>query len=43
MALLQIFEPGETPDPHQRRLAIGIDLGTSNSLVAVSRSGVPEA
>ena len=43
MALLQIFEPGETPDPHQRRFAIGIDLGTSNSLVAVSRSGVPEA
>ena len=43
MALLQIPEPGMSPDPHQRRYAIGIDLGTSNSLVAVCRSGVPDA
>ena len=43
MALLQISEPGMSPDPHQRRYAIGIDLGTSNSLVAVCRSGVPDA
>jgi molecular chaperone HscA len=42
MALLQISEPGMSPDPHQRRVAIGIDLGTSNSLVAAVRSGVPE-
>ena len=39
MALLQISEPGMSPDPHQRRVAIGIDLGTSNSLVAAVRSG----
>ena len=43
MALLQISEPGMSPDPHQRRYAIGIDLGTSNSLVAVCRSGAPDA
>lgn len=42
MALLQISEPGMTPDPHQRRLAVGIDLGTTNSLVATVRHGVPE-
>ena len=42
MALLQISEPGMSPDPHQRRVAIGIDLGTSNSLVAAVRSGAPE-
>ena len=42
MALLQISEPGMSPDPHQRRLAIGIDLGTTNSLVAAVRSSVPE-
>ena len=42
MALLQISEPGMSPDPHQRRVAVGIDLGTSNSLVAVVRSGVAE-
>ena len=42
MALLQISEPGETSLPHQRRLAIGIDLGTTNSLVAAVRSGAPE-
>lgn len=34
MALLQILEPGQTPDPHQKKRAIGIDLGTTNSLVA---------
>ena len=42
MALLQISEPGQTPDPHQRRVAIGIDLGTTYSLVASVRSGVAE-
>ena len=42
MALLQISEPGQSPDPHQRRVAIGIDLGTTHSLVAVVRSGVGE-
>jgi molecular chaperone HscA len=42
MALLQISEPGMSPDPHQRRVAVGIDLGTSNSLVATVRSGVTE-
>lgn len=42
MALLQISEPGETPDPHQRRTAIGIDLGTTHSLVAAVRNGVAE-
>jgi molecular chaperone HscA len=40
MALLQISEPGESPAPHQQRLAVGIDLGTTNSLVATVRSGV---
>ena len=40
MALLQIAEPGQSPQPHQRRLAIGIDLGTTNSLVAALRSGI---
>ena len=42
MALLQISEPGQTPSPHQRRIAIGIDLGTTHSLVASVRHGVPE-
>lgn len=42
MALLQIAEPGQTPQPHQRRLAVGIDLGTTNSLVAAIRSGRSE-
>lgn len=42
MALLQISEPGATPDPHQRRIAVGIDLGTTHSLVAAVRHGVPE-
>ena len=39
MALLQISEPGQSTAPHQRRLAVGIDLGTTNSLVATVRSG----
>lgn len=39
MALLQIAEPGESTAPHQHRLAVGIDLGTTNSLVAAVRSG----
>lgn len=39
MALLQIAEPGQTVAPHQHRLAVGIDLGTTNSLVASVRSG----
>ncbi|MBP8088084.1 MAG: Fe-S protein assembly chaperone HscA [Polaromonas sp.] len=42
MALLQISEPGQAPDPHQRRIAIGIDLGTTHSLVASVRNGVAE-
>ena len=42
MALLQISEPGQAPDPHQRRIAVGIDLGTTHSLVAAVRNGVPE-
>ena len=39
MALLQISEPGESTAPHEHRLAVGIDLGTTNSLVATVRSG----
>ncbi len=42
MALLQISEPNESPEPHTRRLAVGIDLGTTNSLVATIRNAVPE-
>ena len=42
MALLQISEPGQAPDPHARRIAIGIDLGTTHSLVACVRNGVAE-
>ena len=42
MALLQISEPGQAPDPHARRIAIGIDLGTTHSLVASVRNGVAE-
>ena len=42
MALLQISEPGQAPDPHQRRIAVGIDLGTTHSLVACMRHGVAE-
>ncbi len=41
MALLQIAEPGRSAAPHQHRLAVGIDLGTTNSLVATVRSAVP--
>ena len=43
MALLQIAEPGAATAPHQHRLAVGIDLGTTNSLVAAVRHGVAEA
>ena len=43
MALLQISEPNQSSAPHQRRLAAGIDLGTTNSLIASVRNGVPEA
>jgi molecular chaperone HscA len=42
MALLQISEPGMAPAPHQKRLAIGIDLGTTNSLVATLRNAIAE-
>jgi molecular chaperone HscA len=42
MALLQISEPGESPDPHQRRVAVGIDLGTTHSLVATVESGAAQ-
>ncbi len=42
MALIQISEPGESTAPHQHRLAAGIDLGTTNSLVASVRSGLAE-
>jgi molecular chaperone HscA len=42
MALFQISEPGQTPVPHERRYAVGIDLGTTNSLVACVRSGMTE-
>ena len=42
MALLQISEPGQTPNPHQRRIAVSIDLGTTHSLIASVRHGVAE-
>ncbi len=42
MALLQISEPGQSAAPHQHRLAAGIDLGTTNSLIAAVRSGISE-
>ena len=42
MALLQISEPGQSTAPHEHRLAAGIDLGTTNSLVATVRSGVAD-
>lgn len=42
MALLQISEPGQSTAPHQHRLAAGIDLGTTNSLVATVRSGIAD-
>lgn len=41
MALLQIAEPGQSSLPHQHKLAVGIDLGTTNSLVATVQSGLP--
>ncbi|MCC7545879.1 MAG: Fe-S protein assembly chaperone HscA [Aquabacterium sp.] len=40
--MLQISEPGQAPDPHQRRIAVGIDLGTTHSLVAAVRNGTAE-
>ena len=42
MALLQIAEPGMALAPHERKIAIGIDLGTTNSLVAVVRDALPK-
>lgn len=42
MALLQIAEPGQSLDPHQRQVAIGIDLGTTNSLVATVKDALPQ-
>ena len=42
MALLQISEPGHSPNPHERRIAVGIDLGTTHSLVAAVRNGTAE-
>ncbi len=42
MALLQISEPGQSPNPHEKRIAVGIDLGTTHSLVAAVKSGVAE-
>jgi molecular chaperone HscA len=42
VALLQISEPGQSPVPHARRYAVGIDLGTTNSLVATVRNGLVE-
>ena len=41
MAFLQISEPGMSPAPHMRKRAVGIDLGTTHSLVATVRSGSP--
>ena len=42
MALLQIAEPGQSPDPHETKLAVGIDLGTTNSLIATVSDGQAE-
>ncbi len=42
MVLLHIAEPGESPEPHERKRAVGIDLGTTNSLVATVRGGTAE-
>ena len=42
MALLQIAEPGQSAAPHEHRIAIGIDLGTTHSLVATVLSGKPK-
>jgi len=41
MALLQISEPGQSPAPHQERRAVGIDLGTTNSVIAAYEAGEP--
>ena len=41
MALLQISEPGKTQAPHEKKFFIGIDLGTTNSLVALIQNGSP--
>ena len=41
MALLQISEPGKSQNPHEKKLYIGIDLGTTNSLVSIMRNGSP--
>ena len=43
MSLLHIAEPGQSPEPHQHKVGVGIDLGTTNSLIAVLRHGEPEA
>src|SRR3954462_11226506 len=43
MALLQLSEPGQSPDPHARRIAVGIDLGTTHSLIAAVRHGHAES
>jgi len=43
MQLLQIHEPGQTPMPHEDTVAVGIDLGTTHSVVAISEAGVPQA
>src|SRR5258708_27161561 len=40
LQILQIAEPGQSPEPHRHRLAVGIDLGTTNSLVAAVRNGI---
>lgn len=42
MSLLQISEPGQSPEPHQQRVAVGIDLGTSNSVICAIRFGTPK-
>jgi len=43
VALLQLSEPGQSPDPHARRIAVGIDLGTTHSLIAAVRHGHAES
>ena len=41
MALMQIAEPGQSPDPHKKTLVLGIDLGTTHSLIASVKNGTP--